>query len=80
MTKTEDGIVAKIVDKGKEKEFSNLEMIDFLYKNSEDIIFEYDSLSQEEQAKIADLYSKIKSKIAEAKNIDGKELETTCKN
>lgn len=70
IAKTDNGIVAKIINNGKENEFSNLEMIDFLYNTNEDIEFDYDSVTDEEQKKITDLYNKIKAKIESAKKAD----------
>ena len=70
MYKTDDGIIAKIIDNEKELEFSNLDMIDYLYKTNTDIEFEYDDISEEEKTKIVDLYNKIKAKVLEIKNED----------
>ncbi len=70
MYKTDDGIIAKIIDNGKELEFSNLDMIDYLYKTNTDIEFEYDNISEEEKTKIVDLYNKIKAKVSKIKNED----------
>ena len=70
MYKTDDGIIAKIIDNEKELEFSNLDMIDYLYKTNTDIEFEYDNISEEEKTKIVDLYNKIKAKVLEIKNED----------
>ena len=70
MYKTDDGIIAKIIDNEKELEFANLDMIDYLYKTNTDIEFEYDDISEEEKTKIVDLYNKIKAKVLEIKNED----------
>ena len=70
MYKTDDGIIAKIIDNEKELEFSSLDMIDYLYKTNTDIEFEYDDISEEEKTKIVDLYNKIKAKVLEIKNED----------
>ena len=70
MYKTDDGIIAKIIDNEKELEFSNLDMIDYLYKTNTDIEFEYDDITKEEKTKIVDLYNKIKAKVLEIKNED----------
>jgi len=69
--KENDEIITKIKYKNEEKEeeFSNLKLIDYLYKNNEpQIQFEFDNISSEEQAKIKLLYEEIKRSVNEYKS------------
>lgn len=61
ITKSDNGIEAKIIDSdGTAKEFSNLEMINAVYRN-EEISFEYSNdIDKEEKDKIESLFSEIK--------------------
>jgi len=61
ITKSENGIEAKeLCSDGTTKEFSNLQMIDAIYRN-EDICFEYSNdISKEEKDKITSLFNDIK--------------------
>lgn len=69
MIKDENGITAKIIDDNNvEKDFSNLEMIDCLYKKGSEVLLDFDkSISNEEQYKIKELFDEIKKKVSEAK-------------
>lgn len=67
--KENDEIITKIKYKNEEEEFSNLKLIDYLYKNNEpQIQFEFDNISPEEQAKIKLLYEEIKRSVNEYKS------------
>ena len=58
----------KINDDNTEKDFSNLEVIDFLYKNDGGIEFIFEeTVSENEQNKINEFYRLIKSKVSETK-------------
>lgn len=69
MIKDENGITTKIIDDNNvEKDFSNLEMIDYLYKKGSEVLLDFDkSISNEEQYKIKELFDEIKKKVSEAK-------------
>ena len=69
MIKDENGITAKIIDDNNvEKDFSNLEMIDCLYKKGSEVLLDFDkSIPNEEQYKIKELFDEIKKKVSEAK-------------
>ena len=62
MIKDENGITAKIIDDNNvEKDFSNLEMIDCLYKKGSEVLLDFDKY------KIKELFDEIKKKVSEAK-------------
>ena len=66
--KKDNEIIGKIVEKdGKEVDFSNLKMIDTLYKGSEKVELKFDGLTDIEKNKINALFDKINKKIIEAK-------------
>ncbi len=75
--KADNEIVGKIIEKdGKELDFSNLKMIDVLYRNNEDVELEFDGLSEIEKSKINGLFDKISKKINDAKTLKNEELKT----
>lgn len=62
--KDKEEIITKILyEDGKEEEFSNLKMIDFLYRNDCEIEFDFVGVLPEEEEKINSLYEEIKSVI-----------------
>ncbi len=68
MNKNDKEIIAKIINGDSEKDFSNLEMIDYLYKNDDDIHLVFDeSFTEDEKNKINDLFDKIKQIVNESK-------------
>lgn len=72
--KKDDEIVGKIImASGNEIDFSNLKMIDTLYKCTEEVELEFYGLSDIEKSKIENLFDKIKQKINESKNSNSKE-------
>ena len=69
ISKENNEIIGKIInDDNTEKDFSNLEVIDFLYKNDGGIEFIFEeTVSENEQNKINEFYRLIKSKVSETK-------------
>lgn len=66
--KDKEEIITKILyEDGKEEEFSNLKMIDFLYRNECEINFEFIDVLPEEEEKINSLYEEIKKAIKDNK-------------
>ena len=66
--KDKEEIITKILyEDGKEDEFSNLKMIDFLYRNDCEIEFDFVGVLPEEQVKINSLYEEIKNAIKDNK-------------
>ena len=66
--KKDNEIIGKIVEvDGKEVDFSNLKMIDALYKGNEKVELEFNGLSDIEKNKIIILFDKINKKVTEAK-------------
>lgn len=63
-----EGIVARFVKESSETEFSNLELINYLYRNGDDIEFEFCGLSVDEEKKVRDLFRQINDKVLEAKS------------
>lgn len=72
--KKDNEIIGKIVEvDGKEVDFSNLKMIDALYKDSEKVELEFNGLSDIEKNKINILFDKINKKVTEAKTSKAKD-------
>lgn len=66
--KKDNELVGKIIEIGdKEVDFSNLKMIDALYKNNDEVKLEFDGLSDNEKNKIETFFNKIKQKVNELK-------------
>lgn len=66
--KKDNELVGKIIEIGdKEVDFSNLKMIDALYKNNDEVKLEFDGLSDNEKNKIVTFFDKIKQKVNELK-------------
>ena len=66
--KKDNELVGKVIEKGeKEIDFSNLMMIDALYKHNEEVQLEFEGLSDTEKTKIKSLFEKIKKIVAESK-------------
>ena len=70
--KNDNEMMGKLIySDGKEVEFSNLKMIDFLYKSSEKVEFEFHGTTNEEETKIRNLFNKIYQKAVEEKRFYG---------
>ena len=76
--KKENELIGKIVEVGdKEIDFTNLTMIDALYKCNEEVKLEFDGLSDIEKSKIENLFKKIEQRVTESKtsNLEESKLE-----
>ena len=66
--KKDNELVGKVIEKDeKEIAFSNLMMIDALYKHNEEVQLEFEGLSDTEKTKIKSLFEKIEKRVAESK-------------
>ena len=72
--KDNDQILSYFVELPQNREFNNLEMIEYMYNNPDTPIdFEYDGISEEEKNKIEKLYGDIRSIIIKKDDTEKKE-------